>query len=366
MSDGHDVRTLTRSPAPRSRRGDSAAPVPLVSVVIPTRNRARMLPRALATILEQELEDPGSLEIVVVDDGSTDDTPQVLAALGDPRLRVLRHDHATGVSRARNDGTAYARGRWVAWLDDDDFWAPEKLRLQLAAVQATPGARWCNGGAVIVDSAFQILYTQPCPPTAGLGPTLLRRNYVTGGGSGVLADRQLVLDLGGFDEELSIFADWHMWCRLAMAAPIAVVDAPLVTYVDHSEGMSHHRLRLLSELEVLRPKLHEIGDTVGVRVDIDEDHLLQWMLRQQVRAGRRRDAALLHAQLLLAGIVPLRHMLPSTVLGIVAPGFRRRRWERREQVHTDPDYAAAASTWLVPLQRRSTAPSPAPVAVDGS
>ncbi|NHC45135.1 glycosyltransferase family 2 protein [Motilibacter aurantiacus] len=352
MSDGHDARTVT---LPATPRDGTAGPEPLVSVVIPTRNRASILPRALGAALGQVLDVPQSLEVVVVDDGSTDDTARVLAAVEDPRLRVLRRPRGSGVSRARNAGTQLARGRWVAWMDDDDVWSPTKLKLQLDAVQRTPGARWCNGGAVIVDGSFRILYTQFCPSAApDLGRTLLRRNHVTGGGSGVLADRRLVLDLGGFDEELSIFADWHMWVRLALAAPIAVVDAPLVTYVDHSEGMSHDRLRLLAELEVLRPKLRALGRAEGAQVEIDEQHLLQWMLRQQVRAGRRRDAALLHTQLVLAGIVPLRHMLPSTVIGMVAPGFRRRRWDRREQTHTDPEYAAEAAPWLLPLQRQAS------------
>ena len=96
--------------------------------MIPTRNRWALLSRALASVLEQE---DVTLEVVVVDEGSTDETPERLAALTDERVRALRNDSPTGVANARNRGISAARGEWVAFLDDDDFWAPTKLRAQL-------------------------------------------------------------------------------------------------------------------------------------------------------------------------------------------------------------------------------------------
>ena len=95
-----------------------------VTVVVPTRNRAAMLRQALRSVAAQRGVD---LEAVVVDDGSTDATPAVVTAIGDRRLRLVRHQRPQGVSTARNRGVAEARGRWVAFLDDDDVWAPEKL-----------------------------------------------------------------------------------------------------------------------------------------------------------------------------------------------------------------------------------------------
>ena len=159
---------------------------PAVTVVVPTHDRAATLPRLLRTVLGQTFTD---LELVVVDDGSTDDTAAVLAQCTDPRLTTVRHPEALGVSSARNSGTRIASGRYVAWCDDDDVWAPHKLELQLAALEATPGARWCNGGAAHVDADLRLLRTRPCPDPTTVGVDLLRVNVVTGGGSGVLAER---------------------------------------------------------------------------------------------------------------------------------------------------------------------------------
>src|SRR5688500_12055006 len=94
---------------------------PAVSVVIPTYNRAQFLPRAISSALSQEGVD---LELLVVDDHSTDGTQQLLGTFGDPRLRTFRNERNEGVSRSRNWAIQEARGRWIAFLDDDDVWAP--------------------------------------------------------------------------------------------------------------------------------------------------------------------------------------------------------------------------------------------------
>src|SRR5262245_16886500 len=111
--------------------------MPLVSVVIPTRNRASLLERTLRSVLAQRM---GDLEVVVVDDGSTDDTTSVAGA-ADVRVAVVRNQTPEGVSAARNRGIAAARGSWIAFCDDDDLWSPEKLTLQLDAAQRA-GAHW--------------------------------------------------------------------------------------------------------------------------------------------------------------------------------------------------------------------------------
>jgi len=103
--------------------------MPLVSVVVPSHNRARLLRRTLRSILAQHLTD---LEVVLVDDGSTDETPQITNG-ADPRIVVIRNQEPGGVSAARNRGIAAARGEWIAFCDDDDLWSPDKLSRQLMA-----------------------------------------------------------------------------------------------------------------------------------------------------------------------------------------------------------------------------------------
>src|SRR4029453_10807567 len=102
--------------------------MPTVSRVIPTRNRCKRLLRTLQSALSQRAVD---FEIVVVDDGSQDDTYETVTRLDEPRVRVVRHESPKGESGARNRGIVDARGDWIAFLDDDDFWAPDKLSCQL-------------------------------------------------------------------------------------------------------------------------------------------------------------------------------------------------------------------------------------------
>ncbi len=334
-----------------------------VSVVVPTHNRADLLPRLLRSVLSQDHED---LELLVVDDGSHDDTAQVLAACTDPRLRVLRHESPCGVAEARNAGTRAARGRWVAWCDDDDVWAPAKLRLQLAALAASPGALWCNGGQAYVDEQLQLSRVRRCPEPATVATDLLRFNAVTGGGSGVLADRELVLSLGCFDTGLQMYADWDMWARLAHAAPLAVVDLPIIAYVEHTGGMSKGRLDLaLTELDLLVASLDRLAAASGLEQQLDRTLLGLWMLRQQTGWGRRVDNLAVPFRLLRHGLMSPARAVAYGVLTAVAPAAVLRRWRRYWRL--DEDYMSYARSWLAgaasqwtTLQRDSSSSSSGP------
>lgn len=330
----------------------------LVSVVVPTHNRGHLLPRLLSCLLAQDIDD---FEVVVVVDGSSDDTDAVLAAQRDPRVRAIRHDRARGVSAARNAGTRAARGKLIAWCDDDDVWAPYKLRLQREALERSPAARWCNGGAVLVDAQLQVLGVQLCPPAGDVSVELQRTNRVTGGGSGVMADRELALALGGFDSGLSIYADWYMWARFARAAPLAVVDAPLVGYVAHPGGMSHDRRRLLAEFGDFQEAMSGLA---GARDEcVDVVRLGGWMLHQQASDGRLRETALLGLSLLRRRMAQPRRVAYSLVRA-AAPLRVRRRWTGSRIVE-DPRrlaYRRQAEQWLAEARHPLPAHGPAPAA----
>src|SRR5262245_25673454 len=116
-----------------------------VSVIVPTRNRRELLPTTLRSALGQRGVD---LELLIVDDASDDDTAAAAQALGDGRIRVIRLDKPSGVSAARNRGAAAAQGEWLAFLDDDDLWAPDKLARQLDAARES-GRDWGYTGGVV-------------------------------------------------------------------------------------------------------------------------------------------------------------------------------------------------------------------------
>jgi GT2 family glycosyltransferase len=218
----------------------STAGTPEVSVVVPVHNAAGLIVQTVRSILAQR---EVSLEVLVVDDGSRDDSAAACLALGDPRLCALAKPQG-GVSSARNVGIRAARGRWIAFCDQDDVWHPRKLALQLAALAAWPQARlgatgarlWLPGAdgrhgdplPLLDDSAA----TQPNPRLAGwiYHEMLLQSCVLT---STALVERALAAEIGDWDEALPYGEDWDWWLRASRLSPFAYLAAPLVAYRQH-------------------------------------------------------------------------------------------------------------------------------------
>jgi len=268
----------------------SAAPE--ISVVIPTRNRWRALSTTLRSALSQEGVEH---EVIVVDDASTDETPDRLAELDDPRLRTIRHPARRHVAAARNSGIHAARAPWVAFLDDDDLWAPNKLHLQLAAASA-PDTVIAYAAGAVVDRDRSLLATWAAPPPGELLPMLLRGNWIPVGASNVIARTHVVRNLEGFDERLRHFADWDMWIRLAAAGSAAACPEPLVAYVVHPQNMLLADARHVPrEFDLLVNTHRARAGEYGVppdRVLPDEMGVYRWLGWAHARAGRRIQASL--------------------------------------------------------------------------
>ncbi len=209
---------------------------PAVSVVIPAYNRASTIRPAIESVLRQSISD---IEVIIVDDGSTDETADVAEAMDDPRLRVLRQPHNSGAAAARNAGVAAARGALVAFQDSDDEWLPLKLEKQLALLRRLdrPVAVYC-GMLVVVGLGEdpgrggrrgQLDYL-PTLTLSGVDgdilPQLLRRSFVST--QTLIAPRETLRAIGGFDETLPALEDWDCALRLAQRGPIGLVDEPLV------------------------------------------------------------------------------------------------------------------------------------------
>ena len=240
-----------------------------VSVVVPTRNRYALLAMTIRSVLAQRDVD---FEVIVVDDASTDATPSVLANFGDPRIRVIRHDTPQGVSAARNRGIAAARTGWVAFLDDDDLWAPTKLRLQLEAARET-GASWVYVGHVNMNVQYRVTGGAPPLPPGQLVKELPQQNVVPGGCSGVMVSKQTLTLTGGFDTEFQPLADWELWLRLARTGPPACVPQPLVAYRLHGAQMSLDAARVESDFRQLAARYDQANSAILFR------YLGWWALR---------------------------------------------------------------------------------------
>jgi glycosyltransferase involved in cell wall biosynthesis len=257
-----------------------------VSVVVPTYNRRLLLAAALRSVLLQRGVD---LEVIVVDDGSTDDTAAALGEVRDDRLRLLRHDHPHGVAAARNAGSDVALGTWVAFLDDDDVWAPTKLALQLAAAQHDTTA-WVYAGAVEIAADGRLLGGSRPPAPDELVTALRRRNLLPAGSSNVLVRTNVLRAVGGFDHGLRHLADWDLWLRLADHSVPGLVDAPLVAYRQHAGQATLDTTGMVAEANVL-----------ATRHGADPVSIYRWAAWSYLRAGRRRAALAAYGDAIAAG-----------------------------------------------------------------
>lgn len=260
---------------------------PSVTVVIPTRDRWSMLARmGLAASLAQVGVD---LEVVIVDDGCADPAPGALPGLDDPRVRVVRYPEPRGVPAARNTGIAEARGEWIAFLDDDDVWSPQKLRRQLEVARAAD-AHFVYSGVISIDGCGRVLHAYPLPAPERLGLDLLARCAIPAGSSNVLVQTEHIRSLGGFDERLTHLCDWDCWIRLAWAGTAAAAPEVLVAYLEHFEGMSLLFPRhAFAELRYLDRKHRALRTEHGVDIDrVGFAHDVAWL---QLRRRRHASAA---------------------------------------------------------------------------
>jgi glycosyltransferase involved in cell wall biosynthesis len=244
-----------------------------VSIVIPTRNRSTFLSRTLRSALRQECVE---FEIIVVDEASTDDTPALLASIQDPRVRVLRHETARGLSAARNSGAEQASGEWLGFLDDDDLWAPDRLNRQLSAGR-TAGRDWVYTGAVNIEDG-RIVYGCAAPAEEEVVSTVARYPILPGGGSNVVVRREAFATVGGFDTRLANGGeDWELWIRLVKHGWPAAVREPLMAKRVHASNMFGETDRIVQAITIIQ-QLH--------RNPIDWGRMHRWLAERYTREGR--------------------------------------------------------------------------------
>jgi glycosyltransferase involved in cell wall biosynthesis len=194
-----------------------------VSVIIPTYNRAALVKEAVASVLAQTCRD---FELLVVDDGSTDGTPEALAAYAG-EIRVLSRPDRGGVSAARNAGIAAARGEWLAFLDSDDLWLPEKLERQMAFMEAHPQLLLSQTEETWVRRGVRVNPPQTHKKEGGrIFLRSLERCLVSP--SAVVLHRRLIDDHGGFDEDLPAAEDYDLWLRLGWRYDVGLLPESLI------------------------------------------------------------------------------------------------------------------------------------------
>lgn len=228
-----------------------------VSVVIPTHNRANEVLRAVESVLNQSRP---AAQVIVVDDGSTDDTPDRIRGLG-AALHYVFQPHQ-GVSAARNLGARMAAGNWLAFLDSDDVWLPVKLERQCALHSSDPTLAISQTGEIWIRNGVRVnACKHHAKPYGDIFDLSLRRCLVSP--SAVMIRRDLFLATGGFDEGLAVCEDYDLWLRLAITLRFGLVSEPLIIkHGGHADQLSRRywgmdRFRVRSIAAILRK--HELS-----------------------------------------------------------------------------------------------------------
>ena len=238
-----------------------------LSVIIPTFNRAHTLPRAVDSVLAQNRQ---ADEILIIDDGSDDQTRK-LVEQDYPQCRYL-YQANQGVSSARNLGIQEARGEWIALLDSDDAWLPDKLAQQLHALQASQGQRLCHSEEIWIRNGVRVnamkkhqkrggRIFQHCLPLCVISP------------SSVVLHRTLFDEIGLFDAALPACEDYDLWLRICATEPVLFIEQPLIIkHGGHSDqlsqkhwGMDRFRIQALEKI-IDSGRLGESDLTAAIKV----------------------------------------------------------------------------------------------------
>jgi glycosyltransferase involved in cell wall biosynthesis len=225
---------------------------PLVTAVIPAYNARLFVADAVHSVLEQTY---APLECIVVDDGSTDGTDEAVAKLGE-RVRAIRKLNG-GVSSARNAGARAGSGEYLAFLDADDLWLPEKIDHQMRLATQRSGVGLFYTGVSVVDEALRPLgELRPASPDVALrNMLLLRQPSIPAIASTALIPTAIFRSLSGFDERLSTSADYDLACRIALRYPVERLDEALALYRIHGAQMHRDPRALEHDMRIVHEKI---------------------------------------------------------------------------------------------------------------
>ena len=261
--------------------------MPKVSVIIPTHNRCNFLKTAIQSVLNQTYQD---FELLVVNDASTDRTEEILYGFDDKRIKYIKHESNKGGAITRNTGIMEARGEYIAFLDDDDEWLPEKLGLQVALLdKKSIEVGGIYTGYERIERSSGHLIQQIIPIKRGeLYNALLRENCI-GTTSSVLLRRVCFDAVGLFDESLPRWQDYDMWIRIARKFHFDFVPQVLLKYYVHDKVRISDNPEAMQE--AIKIMYRKYMDTSLVSRKIVSEHYLalgiNYCYRGRMREGRK-------------------------------------------------------------------------------
>jgi glycosyltransferase involved in cell wall biosynthesis len=306
--------------------------MPTVTVVIPLYQTERYIAETLQSVLRQTYT---NFEVIVVDDGSTDQGPNIARATGDARVSVITQPNR-GLAGARNTGIRHARGRYIALLDADDLWENDKLERHVAALDSNPkiGISFCSSRLIDEDGCDIGMIQSPANLTFDLG-NILCRNPVGNGSAPVL--RREAFDAIAyedaqagrtfwFDETFRQSEDVECWTRIAVTTPwvFHYIDAPLTKYRVNNTGLSANVMPQLATWRRFRAKVASYAPGLDrAHGDRAEAYELRYLARRSVQSGDAKTATDMMAQALRLAPAILWEEPVRSVSTIIAIALRR-------------------------------------------
>ena len=225
---------------------------PTVSIIIPTYNRRQSIGRSVRSVLNQTYQD---FELIIVDDGSTDNTKELVADFNDERIRYVRHEGNKGEAAARNTGIKAARCDYIAYQDSDDEWLPEKLARQMELLEdASPevGVIYTGFWKTENHRRTYIPFSWVSRKNGNIHRELLKGNFI--GGPVTLIKKECFEKAGMFNEEIFHLEDWELWLRISKYYHFKYIDEPLVIAHYHSDNVSSNHHAFIEALELVLEK----------------------------------------------------------------------------------------------------------------
>lgn len=231
--------------------------IPIVSVILPTYNRAHLIEQAIQDVLEQTYQD---FELIVVDDGSTDNSEEIIKKMSDGRIRYVRHEKNKGANAARNTGIVTANGKYIAFQDSDDRWLPEKLEKQMQVFKTAPA-----GTGVVYTGFWRIKGDQkkyvPSPrikrKEGDIYNELLRGNFI--GTPTAVVKKECFEKVGMFDEDLPRLQDWELFIRISKHYLFKCIDEPqLISYFTPISISANQEALISARLYILEKHYNDL------------------------------------------------------------------------------------------------------------
>jgi glycosyltransferase involved in cell wall biosynthesis len=218
---------------------------PLVSVIIPNYNYANYLREAIDSVLTQTY---ANIEVIVVDDGSKDESKEILQSYGDKITAIFQRNQ--GVAAARNNGVAKSKGDYIAFLDADDVWLPKKLERQVEKILSDKNLGLVHVGVEDIDARGKSIETRLDGLEGEVSHELLifKRSVILGGGSGIMVSRKVLEEIGGFDLRLSTSADWDLFYQISSRYSVGFTNEVLLKYRIHGSNMHGNIPRMECEM----------------------------------------------------------------------------------------------------------------------